>query len=75
MTRIRLQAVLVATDSSHAVLVGMTDGGTVRVRARCSTELGLVLAVAAEAAGPIDIEVPDEAIDSQEEIDPGSPAG
>lgn len=72
VTRIRLETVLAAKDSSHAVLVGTTDDGTVRVSATCSIELGMVLALAADAAGPLGLEVPEDAIFERSEIDPSA---
>jgi hypothetical protein len=76
VTRIRLERIEIAEDLSHSRIVGTTDGGTVRVTSKpAPLEIGLAFALAASVAGPLDLDLPEDGIDSVKEIDPSDPAG
>jgi hypothetical protein len=70
--QVRLEAILVASDSTHAVVIGTSDNGSVRVRARIPVEVGTLLAATATIVGPIEFEVPHRYVESIEEIDPSA---
>lgn len=72
MPKIRTEAILVASDSTHAVVIGTTDNGAVRVRAKLPMEVGVLIAATASIVGPIEFEVPDQYVESIEEIDPSA---